>query len=512
MSLRKVLEEQAQEGVTRLDELRLFVELLDADSKAVGIRPTDLFRQLQQDLHKRAMATIPWTGNGERLSGSDGNSGYFLIGTRREELHLDYGWIGYGAMSLGTGTEMQLMARAQKLLREGGPFGGPVPEESAPYPWFRWQQARGFLRRAGICGELILNGTTARPRSVDDHELIAAYRDGTFAVIARGNDHNLMSIGDTLAEDPRLRERFPPLTARVGELAVPWRYLDRRLFRGIIPTPSADLVLLSLPRGLYGIAYSTGSGDHMVMALRPIEVIQKFDVAPLLVELIGRPSLENWLKLAVVPPRPTPPNTRVTPPEFASASPAPTPHVPWLPEASAVGSVSAPVQRPSPSRPAPGPGPVRPLPEASHDGSVPAPVQRPTASRPASSPEPGPPPIDGDTVVLQHFKAFLAEIPAGQGGSATARAMIPGTADLFLRGSATVEGTWREIFRHYVDNSYLDDMPSDKTARATLAILKASPVFRRVDTQRWRICLDECRDPKSEVFQALLREYLERSR
>lgn len=62
------------------------------------------------------------------------------------------------------------------------------------------------------------------------------------------------------------------------------------------------------------------------------------------------------------------------------------------------------------------------------------------------------------------------------------------------------------MFEPFVAAGDLDDMPSDKTARATLNMLKASPLVRRVDHQRWRMsCLSEARDPKSELIQLLLR-------
>ena len=83
---------------------------------------------------------------------------------------------------------------------------------------------------------------------------------------------------------------------------------------------------------------------------------------------------------------------------------------------------------------------------------------------------------------------------------------------LFCPGGASIEGSWREVFEPFVAAGDLDDMPSDKTARATLNMLKASPLVRRVDPQRWRICLSEARDPKSELIQLLLRDRLDRDR
>ena len=93
---------------------------------------------------------------------------------------------------------------------------------------------------------------------------------------------------------------------------------------------------------------------------------------------------------------------------------------------------------------------------------------------------------------------------------ATARAYLIGLVRKYLAREASIEGTWRDVFAPFVESGDLDDMPSDKTARAALAILKASPLVRRLDHQRWRICLDEARDLRSEVIHALLREQLDR--
>lgn len=505
--LEEVLQQQALNGISRYDELKLIVEQLVYDAMALGETSERLVSRLQQELHARATAKLEWKRDPRNWLAAQSDQGTFILRhLAGDQHHLSFWWKDYGGADLGTGTQAQLLAKAQTLMREGGPFGGPEPDDPPSTAWYEWRNIKGSLRRAGIAGELVINPAHKLRRAADDHHLLAVYRDGTFACISRGSDRNLMPFGDKLAQDRHLRERFPPVTAKIGDLAVPWRYLDHPLFRGIISTPAADLVLLSLRQGTYAILCCQSAGEHLPLALRWIDEIQDFNVGPILAEILGHREFEVWLKLAdLVPPR--------------RKEPSP--------------SLSAPVQAPTsaPERPSsspihlPGTPPPRSLPEPSPTTSVPAPVHHtssssrgapsaapPASSRPPSSGEPSPPPIDGDAVVLQHLKSFLQEIPTGQGGSATARAVIPGVVDDYLHGAPSIEGTWKELFEHFVGKGFLDDMPSDKTARAALGILKDSPIFRRIDTQRWRICLEECRAPKSDVFQALLREHLERSR
>jgi len=310
-------------------------------------------------------------------------------------------------------------------------------------------------------------------RAVDDHELVCAYRDGSFSIISRGADRSLVSIADKLAEDEALRERRPPVTARVGEFTVPWRFLDHPLFRGIIAMPAADLLLVNQPDGDYGILLSGGVGDLCPFALRSIEMLQEFDVAPLMEGFVGESEFAQWLTFIEGADHRAPASGR-TPTSSNKKHVAPS-----LPPAD-----RGPTQRRS--------------------GVNEAGTARPT--------EPGARPIDLDDLVLGHLKTFHAKIPSGEGGSATARALLLGIVNGYLRRAPSVEGTWREVLAPFVEAGDLDDMPSDKTARAALNILKASPIVRRVDHQRWRICLDECRDPKSEVVAQLLGMYTARPR
>ena len=289
----------------------------------------------------------------------------------------------------------------------------------------------------------------------------------------RGADRNLVSIADKLAEDEFLRERRPPVTARVGEFTVPWRFLNHPLFRGIIAMPAADLLLVNQRDGDYGILLAGGVGHYCPLALRSLEMLQEFDVAPLMEGLVGEAEFAKWLTF-IEGAEHRAPASGLTP------TPSSKKHV--------VSSLP-PADR----------GPAQQRSGVSAAGTA-----RPT--------EPGPRPIDLDDLVLGHLKAFHAEIPSGEGGSATARALLLGIVNGYLRRAPSVEGTWREVLAPFVEAGDLDDMPSDKTARAALNLLKASPIVCRVDHQRWRICLDECRDPKSEVVAQLLGMYTARPR
>ena len=509
--IQDILAPQGLQGLPVRVELRYLVDLFnsDASSLLLGFRP---LQDLQRQRHAQALIKLEWTRpTADSLGAVVDSDRSLLIASKAENCVLLFFWRNYGVRLLKTGTSVaELRDVALQIVRDGGPFGGPTPDDSAvlSLPWDEWHRmSRGIHRRGGWCGELVLDTAYHVRRDEDDHELIVAYRDGTFAIAARGADRNLIPLGDKLARDKQLQDRLPPLTVRLGELVVPWRYLDRALFKGIIPTPATDLLLLSLAKGKYGIICSQGDGEYAPLAVRSIDDIQNFDVAPILAELMGRRELAAWLKLSeLAPPRP---NGASVPQPQVDAEPARPRH--QLPEASPPGPSPT---RAVPSRPTAQPQvgdePVRtrrPLPDAGPT-SAPltrtAPPSRPTGSAPNS------PPIDGEQVVLQHLKQFLQSIPHGQGGSATARALVAGIAQGFLLGWGSIEGTWKEVFEPFIENSLIDDLPSDKTARATFGILKASPIYRRIDTQHHRLCLDECRDPKSDVFQAILREYLQR--
>ena len=115
------------------------------------------------------------------------------------------------------------------------------------------------MRRGGLVGELVIDVGAHVPREDDDHALYCGYRDGAFASLARGADRNLVPLGDKLADDEQLRDLCPPVTARVGDLTLPWRFLDRGLYKAIIATPTADLLLLDVGKGVYAMIYSFGA-------------------------------------------------------------------------------------------------------------------------------------------------------------------------------------------------------------------------------------------------------------
>jgi hypothetical protein len=517
--IQDILAPQGQQGRPVQVELRHLVDLFHSDASALrlGFRP---LQDLQRQRHAQALVKLEWTRpTADGLVAAVDAERSFLIANKAENCVLLCIWRNYGATLLKTGTSVaELRDVALQHVRDGGPFGGPTPNDSdlLALPWDEWHRmSRGIHRRGGWCSEFVLDTAYDVRRDDDDHELVVAYRDGTFAIAARGADRNLIPLGDKLARDKQLRDRLPPLTVRLGELVVPWRYLDRPLFKGIIPTPATDLLLLSLAKGKYGLICSQGDGEYAPLAVRSIDDIQNFDVAPILAELMGHRELATWLRLSeLAPPRPNgasvpqvdaePARSRQQLPEASPPGAPPTRAVP----SRHAGGASAPERAPAQSQVnAEATRTRRPLPDASPTSAPPtraAPPLHSTGSAPNS------PPIDGEQVVLQHLKLFLQSIPHGQGGSATARALVAGIAQGFLLGWGSIEGTWKEVFEPFIENSLIDDLPSDKTARATFGILKASPIYRRIDTQHHRLCLDECRDPKSEVFQAILREYLQR--
>ena len=453
----------------------------DATKLNLGLWPLE---RLLQEREAQAQETLAWDRNARgELEADLGHERRFVIFQNKEGFGLIAVWNYYGCRVIKARAPAAepLKELAQSIVRQGGPFGGPDPEQSArlSFDWDGWRCIDHLAIRAGSSGEFVIDRGYPRRRTDVDHELVVVYRDGTFAIVARGTDRNLMPLGDKLASDKLLPDRLPPMTVRIGDLSLPWTHLGRAFFLGIIPTPVTDVVLLSLPGGVYGIVCSQGEREWFPLAARQIDTIQKFDLGPVLAEIMGRHALESWLRLAGhAPPRPVGA-------DVPSSAPAPQPS-------------AAPAPRSG--------GGVETSPESSTESRSPPPSARPAPAKPKS------PPIDCERVVMHHLKSFVEAIPNGQDGSATARVLMTGIAYGFEHGWASIEGTWKEVFGAFVKSGHFDNLPSDKTARTTFGVVKASPVYRRIDTQHHRICFDECRDPNSDVFQALLREYLERTR
>ncbi len=473
--LEEALRQQGMGNVSRVDEVRLLVKAFAVLACEEGQKPlAESLRMFQLDRRRVALATLEWTKTDQghwKAYGSNGSVYLIHNDTDDGEHRLIYGWNGYGTIDVASGPRSELARRAQQLAREGGPPGGPVPGESEPLRWYEWRRVRGTLRRAGNLGELVIDIGYHVVRAPDDHVLYCGYRDGSFAVIARGTDHNLVTMGDRLAEDDRLRELRPPVMARLGELTIPWRFLDQGLFKGILSTPTGDFLLLDLGSGAYALIFAYGAGEYLPIAIRPLDLIQAFDVAPILKAIIGKRAFGEWIELMRMK---NPPSTEPS----------------MLP--------SAPADNSSSQLPAAG------------TTSYPLMSQGGRAAAASRGSEVGSPQIDVEALVLEHLKTFHQRLPIGEAGVATARVYLLGLVRAYLARWTSIEGTWREVFAPFVESGDLDDMPSDKTARAALNILKASPLVRRIDHQRWRICLDEGRDPRSELVHVLLREQLDR--
>lgn len=485
--LDEALRGQQMGDVLRINEVRVLVQAVEAlthmrEQKGLA----ESLRALQLDRRGVALGKLEWTrtDHGHWTAPSTNESAYLIYNNAKDGEHrLVHGWKGYGAVHLGSGAQSELARQAQQLAREGGPSGGPVPKDSAHHRWYHWHSVGDTLRRAGNAGELVIDVGQNLSPTQDDHALYCGYRDGSFAILARGTDTNLIAIGDKIAEDDSLRELRPPVTAQLGDLAVPWRFLDRGLYKGIIPTPNGDLLFLDIGRRGYVLIFAYGDAEYLPIAMRPLELIQEFDVAPILEALVGRQAFGDWLALM-----------RLSSPRLE-------------------GHLGTPPSS-TPSPPTPSERPVARSARALGEGTAgPALVHQPRATDTSSGPrvsEARSPEIDVEALVLEHLKVFHHRLPVGENGVATARAYLIGLVRKYLAREASIEGTWRDVFAPFVESGDLDDMPSDKTARAALAILKASPLVRRLDHQRWRICLDEARDLRSEVIHALLREQLDR--
>ncbi|MBL9099491.1 MAG: hypothetical protein JNL82_00970 [Myxococcales bacterium] len=467
---------QPMADVSRLEEARLLTEVLEVLPQT---RMDESLRALQLDRRRVALGTLEWSKTTQghwTAPGPNGDVYVIFNNTKGNEHRLVYGWYRYGAVDLGSGPPSELARQALQLAREGGPSGGPVPKDSAPHRWYHWHSAGDTLRRAGNAGELVIDVGRHPSHAPDDHALYCGYRDGSFAVLARGADRNLVALGDKVAEDNSLRELRPPVTARFGDLAVPWRFLDRGLYKGILSTSTGDFLFLDIGNRMYALIFAYGDAKYLPIAMRPLELIQVFDLAPILEALVGRQAFGDWLAL-----------TRATNPRSPGHFTSPP----------------APAERPAARS-------VRMLGEGTAGPALVHQLQATSASSGPRVSEAKSPEIDVEALVLEHLKIFHQRLPAGENGVATARAYLIGLVRKYLAGEASIEGTWRDVFAPIVESGDLDDMPSDKTARAALAIMKASPLVRRLDHQRWRICLDEARDPRSEVIHVLLREQLDR--
>lgn len=348
---------------------------------------------------------------------------------------LNFEWSnGWGDYLMEAGWLEDLQSQAKKLIRAGGPFGGP------PQPPNRICTMDGGWR---VAGDIELRYTILR----DD--LAACH------FIDRDGQINNLWVMDTAGADHRtafqavekLPRPAPELWVKTWEGRRPW------VFTPWLPLLAHTRInkleyLLACPDAETAVVLAHIKGELRSAGCLTMTDLRQLNADAWLVANMLRPP---WKAQA------SPPTARgpIPPPEPRLVAP-PDPALERRDEGSKLPPSNDSPPRRTPSAPAP---PRFPLP---------------------------PDPSEED--LERHFTEVEAHIPPRLVGSATAIEIWKAIRHAVIHDVLPITGSWVEVVAELHRHGYLAQLPADRAAREALRLLAAlSPLVQRLRHRRWGI-------------------------
>jgi hypothetical protein len=184
---------------------------------------------------------------------------------------LVHSWPGWGRRTLGTGSPEQLRAEALRILRGGGPFGGPMIARTGDHI-VQVREPQSGMRQT------LPDGSEARIYLLAQRALLVRiWPNGQFAP---------MTIVKTADEATKLIEDDAEHLS-LGSTRVPWIFTDMHPLVGTIRADPYDLLLCPLRVDL-AVLIAVKGDDVLGLKIGAWDVIRSIDAGPWLAELAAR--------------------------------------------------------------------------------------------------------------------------------------------------------------------------------------------------------------------------------
>ena len=369
---------------------------------------------------------------------------------------LVHSWPGWGRRTLGTGSPEQLRAEALRILRGGGPFGGPMIARTGDHI-VQVREPQSGMRQT------LPDGSEARIYLLAQRALLVRiWPNGQFAP---------MTIVKTADEATKLIEDDAEHLS-LGSTRVPWIFTDMHPLVGTIRADPYDLLLCPLRVDL-AVLIAVKGEDVLGLKIGAWDVIRSIDAGPWLAELAARaPKAPTQEAAAAGKTTKGAPGAQAAPGKQKTAGPTATP------KSDSPGAQAA-------AKPAS----KRRKRAATSPGGMPGPRERRVRIKPALA-----------AAITQHLARVAAELPAGVLGAAFAAELLRALEAAALGDHPTLTGKTVELFSRLHKRGFLASVPADQAGRAALKLLaERTPLVRRLHYRRWCFVFGDLHDPTSAL-------------
>lgn len=357
-------------------------------------------------------------------------------------------WPGWGRRTIGTGSPDQLRSDALRMLRAGGPFGGPTTARTG----------ERIVQLTGLHGGVrrpLPDGSEVRLHHLEETSLrVRIWPDGKFAQVpATGTPDD---DGKMIEDDAE--------HVRIGSTQTPWIFTDLHPLLGSIRVPPYHLLLCPITAELVAVI-GLGVAGHGHMVGRWAE-IRALDFVPWL-ELLTADLAQEEAKAAA---RAEEKAARESTPSAKAAGVSAKTST-----KAAAPPPAADRERPSDEATADKPAPKKRQPAATSPGGMPGRRERRVRLKPALA-----------EAVTRHLASVASGLPAGVLGAAFAVELLRALEAAVLSDQPTWTGKTIDLFARLHKKGFLSSVPADQAGRAALKLLAdRTPLVRRLHYRRW---------------------------
>jgi hypothetical protein len=388
-------------------------------------------------------------------------------------------WPGWGRRILGTGSPDQLRSDALRMLRAGGPFGGPTTARIG----------ERIVQLTGLHGGVrrpLPDGSEVRLHQLEETSLrVRIWPDGKFAQVpATGAPED---DGKMIEDDAE--------HALNGSTQTPWIFTDLHPLLGAIRVPPYHLLLCPLTAervaliglGVAGHGHMVGSwGDIRALDFVPwlerltADLAQEEAKAAAGAARAGEKGARESARSAIAAAASAVASAKAAAAKAAAAAAADREQ-----ERCAASVEERPRDEPIADRPAT----TRRKPIATSPGGMPGRRERRVRLKPALA-----------EAVTRHLASVASALPSGVLGASFAVELLRALEAAVLSDQPTWTGKTIDLFARLHKKGFLSSIPADQAGRAALKLLAdRTPLVRRLHYRRWCFAFGDIHEPASAV-------------
>ena len=400
---------------------------------------------------------------------------------------LSHVWLGWGRRVIESGDPEHLRLLALRILRRGGPFGGPTNARKGE------QIVQVRDPQAGM-RQPISDGSELRAIVLEQGMLgVRIWPSGKFAQLPVAKSSDLFS---KVIEDDSEHLSF-------GSTRTPWTFTDLHPLVGTIHAAPYELLLCVLRENMSTIL-ALKDGELLGLKVGSWDELRALDAGSWLAELAARsPPSGKAGAAAQDGPKADQRSAGAASGAKVGAAAQDGPKADQRSAGAASGAKAGAAAQDGPKAESAGAAPAANKNEANGETSGPKRRKR-VATSPGSMPggrarrvriKPA-----LAAAITQHLADVAAQLPAGVLGAAFAVELLRALEAAVLGNHPTLTGTTTELFSRLHKKGALSTIPADQAGRAALKLLaQRTPLVRRLHYRRWCLAFGDIHDPASEL-------------